>query len=143
MVSGAGNAEDRVSARLLRRVLWVLLVFFGSISLFVALLYGHYESSVYQATTSTSATITGCSQGRSGVSCSATWNIEGQQYHGWIRGVANWLPPGSPVGVRADHYRAYASAPLPYEPAIVVSGVLAVAALALTVWGMLRGREQP
>jgi hypothetical protein len=127
---------------LVRRVLWASLVFFGSICLFVALLYGRYESRVYQAAISTSATITECVQGRSGVSCRGTWDIEGQQYHGWINGIGNWLPPGSLVGVRADRYRAYASAPLPYQPAIVVSIVVAVAAVVLTVWGWLRGRSR-
>jgi hypothetical protein len=139
-VSGTDDAAGGISAKVLRRVLWAFLVFFGSICLFVALLYGHYESRVYQAAISTSATITGCATGRSGVSCRGTWDIEGQQYHGSINGVGSWLPPGSLVGVRADRYRAYASPPVPYQPAIVVSVVLAVAAVALTAWGWLRGR---
>lgn len=122
-------------------MLWLLLVFFGSICIFVALLYGRYESSAYRATSPTSATITDCSKQRSGVSCRGTWNIEGRQYRGLINGVASWLPAGSVVGVRADHYRAYASAPTPYRPAIVVCGVLVVGAVALAAWGRLRERR--
>jgi hypothetical protein len=118
-------------------VLWVLLVFFGSISLFVALLWGHFQSTEFQATTATSATITSCSTDRNGVFCSGAWDVGGQQHHGTIEGVGNWRPPGSQVNVRADRYHAYASAPVPYRPALVVSGVVGVAAVALLVWGML------
>jgi hypothetical protein len=138
-VSDADGLADAASRNLLRRVLWVALLFFGSISLFVALLYGHYKTSEYQATIPASATVDTCWRQRSGdLSCSGTWRINGQQYHGSIEGVVNLPPPGSVVDVRADRYRAFASAPWPYEFAVVVSALLAVAAIALFAWGRLR-----
>jgi hypothetical protein len=138
-VPDISGPEDAASARLLLRVLWAILVFVGSICLFVALLWGHFQSREFDATTPTSATIDFCSKGRSGgAACSGTWILNGQQHRGYIDGVANVLPPGSAVDVRADRYHAFASAPAPYQPAAVVSGVLVAAAVALTIWGWLR-----
>jgi hypothetical protein len=140
VVPGTGSAADAASAKLLRRVLWAFLLLFGSILLFVAFLFGRQKSHEYQAATPTTATITSCSKGRSGVTCSGTWNVGGQRHHGFIEGVDSLLPTGSPVGVRADSYRAFAmpSTSSFYHPAIVVAVVLAVAAVALTAWGTLR-----
>jgi hypothetical protein len=137
---GTGSAADAASAKLLRRVLWAILLFVGSILLFVALLYGQRKSHEYQAATSTMATITSCWSGRSGVTCSGTWNVGGQRYHGTIEGVDSVLPAGSPVGVRANSYRAFtmASTSSFYHPAIGVSVFLVIAALALSAWGLAR-----
>jgi hypothetical protein len=120
--------------------------FSGSISLFVALLYGHVRSSEYQATTPTTATVDDCRESREAPDikdCTGTWNLGGQRYHGDIDGVRNLQPPGSPVDVRANNVQAYAMTDTPFYwvPAYAVAGVLAVAVLALVVWG--QSRRQP
>ncbi len=138
MMPGTGRAADAASAKLLQRVLWAFLLFVGAILLFVAVLYGQRKSHGYQTATSTTATITSCTQGRSGVSCWGTWNVGGRRYHGWIEGVDSVLPAGSPVGVRANSYRAFTmtSTSSFYHPAIGVSVFLVIAALALSAWGL-------
>ena len=136
MVSDTGNVED-ASRKLLRRVLWALLVFVGSIALFVTFLYGKNRSHEYHAATPTTATITYCWTGRSGVNCSGTWDVGGKQYRGTIDGIDRVQPPGSPVSVRADSVRAFAmtSTSSFYQLALVVSVFLVVAASALLIWG--------
>ena len=140
MVPGTGSAQDAASAKLLRRVLWALLVFIGSIALFVAILYGQNRSHEYQAATPTTATIKSCWTGRSGTSCTGTWNVGGRQYHGTIDGIDSVLPPGSPVSVRADSFRAFAmtSTSSFYNLALGVSVFLAIAVIALIAWGWSR-----
>lgn len=138
---GTQSAGDAASAKLLRRVLWAFVVVFGSIFLFVALLYGHNKSHEYQAATPTTATITSCFKGRGGdVSCSGTWNVGGHQYRGLIEGADSVLSPGLSVSVRANSYRAYTmtSTSSFYNFAIGVSVFLAIAAVVLLVWGGLR-----
>jgi hypothetical protein len=67
VVPGTGSAADAASAKLLRRVPWAVLLFFGSILLFVAILYGQNRSREYQAATPTTATIKSCWKGRGGL----------------------------------------------------------------------------
>jgi hypothetical protein len=138
-MSDTGNAEDVASRKLLRRVLWALLVFVGSIALFVTVLYGKNRSHEYQAATPTTATITSCWKGRSGVNCSGTWDVGGKQYHGTIDGIDRVQPSGSPVAVRADSVRAFAmtSTSSFYHLALGVSVFLVIGAIALLAWGWL------
>jgi hypothetical protein len=148
VVSGTESAADGPSPNLLRRMLWGFLLFFLSIGLFVAFLYGHSTSSEYEATTPTTATIDNCRESREApdiIDCTGTWNLGGQRYHGDIDGVRNdVLPPGTAVDVRASRGRAstetYTTVHF-FLPTYVVAGLLALAVVAFVVLERSRGQQ--